>query len=625
MSSSSTSSSVADLPPLPQLPHNLRKSFKLLKTHAAAVANFTLQWQDLEDHFHSIHNSIQSKLQEFQSQQKTHLDSKETILIPAHESQVNSKETQLSPALESQEKSEETQFSNQQDQADTEGTLPENNGNSYEIPINEGWKAVLLYLNDHSKEHESMHKDLYNALKDYVDPGKLVFEAVKWSHLQELEKGNTDKEIRVSRWSCALLLEELLRVKPVVKAEVREEVLKLALELKRNIKEDDIENSWEVLGFLLLVGAFGLVAEFDEDEVLELLKYSLHRKETPELVRALGFANRALGPLLKAHLKHSKKKIWRSISRNYGSIQPDQKNEMANREIAVLKAMLRCIDKYNLGSHYDPRNLVNRIELLKRQNQERKAMKAASKSKAQVQQKITNKCTANYHKAGRDQQSRFKRPQTDESCASVNAAFSIHSVQPSYPQREGFFVGQGAECLNPPAGMAVAAAIPNVSVGTIHSRQLTHYQPESSFTAQDSQFLTPSAGPYGLACSSPDPTRVSLSGAPYGFPYSSPVPQYANSSVGCYGMVGSQTGTPWSSSSGQYGTNIIANGSTEQIGSAGTQTAVGIASNSHPDRSISYYPGNRLRSPNYHDDRSVSQTHNRDKQSQCPPPAIYHL
>ncbi|KAM4108553.1 hypothetical protein ACB094_03G052800 [Castanea mollissima] len=625
MSSSSTSSSVPDLPQLPQLPHSLRKSFKLLKTHAAAVANFTLQWQDLEDHFHSIHNSIQSKLQEFQSQQKTHLDSKETILIPTHESQVNSKETQLSPALEFQEKSEETQFSNQQDQADTEGTLPENNGNSYEIPINEGWKAVLLYLNDHSKEHESMHKDLYNALKDYVDPGKLVFEAVKWSHLQELEKGNTDKEIRVSRWSCALLLEELLRVKPVVKAEVREEVLKLALELKRNIKEDDIENSWEVLGFLLLVGAFGLVAEFDEDEVLELLKYSLHRKETPELVRALGFANRALGPLLKAHLKHSKKKIWRSISRNYGSIQPDQKNEMANREIAVLKAMLRCIDKYNLGSQYDPRNLVNRIELLKRQNQERKAMKAASKSKAQVQQKITNKCTANYHKAGRDQQSRFKRPQTDESCASVNAAFSIHSVQPSYPQREGFFVGQGAEYLNPPAGMAVAAAIPNVSVGTIHSRQLTHYQPESSFTAQDSQFLTPSAGPYGLACSSPDPTRVSLSGAPYGFPYSSPVPQYANSSVGYYGMVGSQTGTPWSSSSGQYGTNIIANGSTEQIGSAGTQTAVGIASNSHPDRSISYHPGNRLRSPNYHDDRSVSQTHNRDKQSQCPPPAIYHL
>ena len=301
-SSSSTSSSLPDLPPLPQLPHNLRKSFKLLKTHAAAVANFTLQWQDLEDHFRSIHNSIQSKLQEFQSQQKTHLDSEETILIPTHESQDNSKQTQLSPALESEEKSEETQFSNQQDQADTEGTLPDNNGNSYEIPINEGWKAVLLYLNDHSKEHESMHNDLYNALKDYVDPGKLVFEAVKWIHLQELEKGNTDKEIRVSRWSCALLLEELLRVKPVVKAEVREEALKLALELKGNIKEDDIENSWEVLGFLLLVGAFGLVAEFDEDEVLELLKYSLHRKETPELVRALGFANRALGKFQRIFL-----------------------------------------------------------------------------------------------------------------------------------------------------------------------------------------------------------------------------------------------------------------------------------------------------------------------------------
>jgi len=50
---------------------NLRKAFNHLKTHAAAVANFTLQWQDLEDHFLSIHNSIQAKLQAEKTQLAT--------------------------------------------------------------------------------------------------------------------------------------------------------------------------------------------------------------------------------------------------------------------------------------------------------------------------------------------------------------------------------------------------------------------------------------------------------------------------------------------------------------------------------------------------------------------------
>jgi hypothetical protein len=61
----------ADLQSAEHKKQNLCKAFNHLKTHAAAVANFALQWQDLEDHFLSIHNSIQAKLQAEKTQLAT--------------------------------------------------------------------------------------------------------------------------------------------------------------------------------------------------------------------------------------------------------------------------------------------------------------------------------------------------------------------------------------------------------------------------------------------------------------------------------------------------------------------------------------------------------------------------
>ena len=85
----------------------IRKAFNFLKSHASIVANFTLQWQELEDHLQSINNSIQSKLFEIQQPQKT----PDTRLPQTLESQPSSKKEQLSQTLESHFDSKETQLS----------------------------------------------------------------------------------------------------------------------------------------------------------------------------------------------------------------------------------------------------------------------------------------------------------------------------------------------------------------------------------------------------------------------------------------------------------------------------------------------------------------------------------
>lgn len=277
--------------------HKIRKAFNQIKTHASTVANFTLQWQDLEDHFLFINNSIQSKLQELEEQrsqdaqfpptQQSQRNEIETNFSPTLQDQANPKQAQLSPTVVSQSKSIETQLKNEE-------TLPAK-ANFNEIPINDG-KTLLVYLNEHSKEHESMRQKLHNALKASEDSGKLVLEAMDGFRLG-LKTGAIDFEVSVTRRSCVLLLEELIKAKPFMKPQVIEEALKLALIWKANIKVE-MWNSIENWGFLLLLGAYNLVGEFDSDAILKIIGSVVQRKQALELFRSLGFTDKASGELL---------------------------------------------------------------------------------------------------------------------------------------------------------------------------------------------------------------------------------------------------------------------------------------------------------------------------------------
>lgn len=63
-----------------------------------------------------------------------------------------------------------------------------------------------------------------------------------------------------------------MRISPDIEPCVRKEALKLAFDLKANMKENT-ENSLAVLGFLLLLSIYKLLDSFDEEEVLELFAF----------------------------------------------------------------------------------------------------------------------------------------------------------------------------------------------------------------------------------------------------------------------------------------------------------------------------------------------------------------
>ncbi|KAF3454380.1 hypothetical protein FNV43_RR04827 [Rhamnella rubrinervis] len=626
--------------------HKILKAFNQIKTHASAVANFTLQWQDLEDHFLFINNSIQSKLQELEEQ-----GSQNAQFLPTQQSQhievetqgqANPKRTQLSPTVVSQSKSIETPLKNEE-------TLPEKL-NFNEIPLNDG-KALLVYLNEHLKEHESMREKLHNALKASEDSGKLVLEAMDGFRLG-LKTGGIDLEVSVTRRSCVLLLEELIKVKPFMKPQVIEEALKLALIWKANIKVE-MWNSIENWGFLLLLGAYSLVGEFDSDEILKIVGSVVQRKQALELFRSLGFTDKASDfiqhlisekkhleavrfiyafelvdkfppvPLLKSHLNYVKKAARIPLKKGKSSLRVQ--NDATNKEIASLRSVIRCIEEYRLESEYSPENLRARIDRLRNLINEKKVNPTAPGPQAQVQQPSGKKRMASKAQLNNQKKS-SKQPRIAPPAAaqhvSARSAMSVPSLQPSYHRPVNLFEGQGAEYLSD-SGIVAASSAPStfVAASKFYSLNASHNQPASSFTDEGhgpqyssrhysfsrsipDAHMNGFAGSYGLLGSPPVTQHTGLTAEAYGL--------HRNSITGHYSLGGSDPiASHMNSSTEQYGTSIAADGRSGQA----------ISSAASPRSNVAYYLGDQLRKSN---DRLVSSRSGYNTASKRPA-SIYHI
>ncbi|KAM1038885.1 hypothetical protein ACFX13_034234 [Malus domestica] len=660
----------------------LRKSFNLLKTHASKVANFTLQWQDLEDHFRSIDDSIQSELDQLQKQQ-----SEETHLTPAPQSQpkepelnfkpnsegpqlssggaqLSLKESQLTATLQSLK----TQFDSVETQVKTEEPSPEMstcNG----VPINDG-KALLLYVNEHLKERDSVRDGVSDALKVSVDAGKLVLEALRWFYPSELNKGGKELDVTVTRKSCVVLLQELVNVKPVIKPDVSREAMKLALAWKVKVMTQ-MSNSLEVWAFLQLLDTFQLGGEFDSDEILMFVSCVAERNYAPQLFRSLGFTDKASDliqklvsenkrleavrfshafgqfdkfppvPLLKAHLKFVTKDARTSSKRGQDRLKAQ--DEARDNEIVALRGIIRCIEAYKLvvEPQYYPETLRKRIKQLRRQRKERKATLTAPGPEAQPQSLSGKKRTA---PAQSNKQNRNKHPRTAPALAAQTVSFrgaaTVRSVQPSYIRQVSLYDSRRAEYLLSSAGMSGQASTPpNTSYGTIttlNPLRTSHHQQGGSFMGQgaeysaryyDSAHYAPdtnndlSARSYDLVGSSPGTRTQHLNLTARDYGSTAPSHVHTNSAIASYGLGGSSHVTsdiiPLVA---RYGASIAANGRTGQFGSAGSRTPVRNAS---PNSYIPYAYRDPVRAPN-HNDRSVPSSSGHGAPSQHPL-AIYHL
>lgn len=145
--------------------------------------------------------------------------------------------------------------------------------------------------NEKADEPESFENDILANLKATSDPSKLVLDIIQNPLIPTCTEGDNAVILDSTH---IVLLEQLMQISPHVKPHVREEAMKLAIDLKANMRANT-ENSSLVLCFLLLLSIYGLLPCFGEDDVLKLFEFAAHHKQSVELFRNLGFADKVPG------------------------------------------------------------------------------------------------------------------------------------------------------------------------------------------------------------------------------------------------------------------------------------------------------------------------------------------
>ncbi|KAB2606070.1 FRIGIDA-like protein 2 [Pyrus ussuriensis x Pyrus communis] len=490
---------------------NLKKAFDELQSHSAVLSSFNLSWSDLDSHFTSIQSSLTQKfhlLQSLQSQSSTN-PSSPSCQIPKDPSPSSNLPTQVAkdpslPSLGSTQMAEDPKSSFQMPKdlpcssilstqigKDPSSSSNPSSQNVVETDINcevdvvpprpelvafcERMDAMGLrnYMNESVNNRNTIRGELLGAIRCAKDPAAMVLNAMEGFYcVNGRNKGDKDQQLFGVRRSAVLLLEVLMGISPNVGSEVRERAKKLALEWKGKLSMDG-ENPFEALGFLHLVAAYGLQAEFKMDELVDHFVIVARYRQAVELCRKIGLGDKLADliqklvskgkhllavkfisefgltdkfppvPILKSYVKESKK-LAKKVCKD-GNNSRQSMNEATAKESGALKSVIKVIEDLKLESEYPPTFLQKRLEQLEKEKADRKRNAVAPAAKPlQLRQQQKQQTAKEPAKKPKQQLYGNKRPRMtapDGSAAvSINVndagllrAYSLSGIAPAPP------------------------------------------------------------------------------------------------------------------------------------------------------------------------------------------------
>ncbi|XWS42668.1 hypothetical protein CRYUN_Cryun16bG0034000 [Craigia yunnanensis] len=266
----------ADLILLESQRKSLVNTLEKLQGGSSLVSSLTLQCQKLQELSNSIQSAIQARFEELQSKENE---------VENRFKELELRENELGKRLKLN------------DVLIGKGSPLLN----LKFILSTDGEKLLMYLNERENEHENLADEVYNALKMSNNPGKLVWQAVRGVFS---EKGKVGVERNVERRSCLVVLEGLMRVRPGIKKKVKREATFVAKEWKLKIGMEG-EDDLEILLFLMLVGAYGLLGQFNSKEIRSLFERVARHKRASLLGRILGFFEYSVpeGCILHSQLK----------------------------------------------------------------------------------------------------------------------------------------------------------------------------------------------------------------------------------------------------------------------------------------------------------------------------------
>ncbi|XAR60870.1 hypothetical protein NMG60_11034406 [Bertholletia excelsa] len=275
-------------------------------------------------------------------------------------------------------------------------------------------EGLHKFISDNRKNLAAVREEIPVALKAAVDPAALVLDSLKGFYNMEASNldGKKDSNLLGLRRTCIMLMECLSillkgldqrSVSYIISGNVKERAKAIAEEWKPKLDDLDVDdnngNSLEAHAFLQLLSTFAIDSDFDQEDLSKLIPMVSRRRQTADLCRSLGLSDKMPGvinvlinsgrqidainlafafelteqfspvSLLKSYLAEAKKV---SSPVRCGNASPTVQTEVNERELAALKAVIKCIEDHKLEGQYPVDPLQKRVSQLEKAKADKK-------------------------------------------------------------------------------------------------------------------------------------------------------------------------------------------------------------------------------------------------------------
>ncbi|XP_065873078.1 FRIGIDA-like protein 3 [Euphorbia lathyris] len=282
-------------------------------------------------------------------------------------------------------------------------------------------EGLHKFISDNRKNLAVIREEIPLAFRAAENPAQLVLNSLEDFYPMEVSTvdGKKDSVLLGLRRTCIMLMEclsillcytDLVALSDIISEGVKERAKAIAEEWKPKLDALDADasngNSLEAHAFLQLLATFRIASDFDEEELSRLIPMVSRRRQAAELCRFLGLSEKMPGvigvlvnsgrqidavnlafafelteqfspvPLLKSYLKEARK----TSPVKPGNASPTAvQNDVNERELTALKAVIKCIEEHKLEEQYPIDPLQKRLVQLEKAKADKKRATEAAK------------------------------------------------------------------------------------------------------------------------------------------------------------------------------------------------------------------------------------------------------
>ncbi|KAK6145173.1 hypothetical protein DH2020_021993 [Rehmannia glutinosa] len=257
-------------------------------------------------------------------------------------------------------------------------------------------EGLHKFISDNRRDLVTLREEIPIALKAASDPASLVLDSLKGFYGIDMSNSDAKKDSNLLglRRSCIMLMECLCSLflnldvgslSDFISDNAKERAKAIAEEWKPKLDYLDVDasngNSLEAHAFLQLLATFGINSDFDQDCLSKLIPMVSRRRQTAELCRYLGLSDKMPGvidvlvkngrqidavnlafafeltdqfspiSLLKSYLSEAKK-VPSAAKPGNTSPGASTQNDVNEKELAALKAVIKCIEDHKLEQQF---------------------------------------------------------------------------------------------------------------------------------------------------------------------------------------------------------------------------------------------------------------------------------